>query len=200
VANPLLVRLATPADYPRLVDFFSGAGSACFCQYHDFEGDARAFQWTMAACPEANQEALRLSLESGLSALLAEEDGLPVGWLRFGSPAGNKLMGERLYAGLECFSGPRQGVLSVYCMLVSSERRRQGVARALIQGLVRQARGQGFTAIEALPRGAADVRDEELWTGPLGLYLEAGFSVVRDFAPYPVVRLEISQPHSAAIE
>jgi GNAT superfamily N-acetyltransferase len=190
-AQPPLVRPVLPEDDARLTAFFEQTGSACYCQYHDFTGDARAFQWTMAACPEANREALRASLGRGLTALVAEDEGQVVGWIRYGLPASNKLMQQRLYVGLTCFSGPRQGVVSVYCLLVSPERRRQGVARALLHGLIETATREGLTAIEALPRGATDVRDEELWTGPLALYLEAGFSLVHDFAPYPVVRHEL---------
>jgi GNAT superfamily N-acetyltransferase len=187
----LSVRSVGPSDEAKLGRFFQEAGSACYCQYHEFSGDARAFQWTMAACPEVNQAALSASLSNGLTALVAEEGETIVGWLRFGSPAANKLMKQRLYVGLSCFSGERAGVLSVYCMLVSPERRRQGVARVLVERLAENATRQGYTAIEALPRGARDVREEELWTGPLALYLEAGFSLVHDFAPYPVVRREL---------
>jgi len=151
----------------------------------------------MATCPETNRDALRIGLEEGhISALVAEDaasSGGPLaGWLRFGAPATNKSMAQRVYTGLKCFSGSREGVLSIYCMLVAPEQRRRGVARALIAGLIEEARNRGFTAIEALPRGAIDVRDEELWTGPLQLYLEAGFEIVHDFAPYPVVRLALA--------
>ena len=50
------------------------------------------------------------------------------------------------------------------------------------------ARGAGATSLEAFPRSDVDVADAALMMGPLALFVRAGFEVVHDFSPYPVLR------------
>jgi GNAT superfamily N-acetyltransferase len=100
-----------------------------------------------------------------------------------------KLYQGRLYRGLPCFSGDRASVATVSCFLIEPEWRRQGVASELLGAAIEGARTAGFAALEALPRGATDVSDEEQWMGPASLYEQAGFAKVHDFSPYPVYRL-----------
>ena len=103
-----------------------------------------------------------------------------------------------MYRALLCFNGERSGVLAVGCLLVDEAFRRQGVARALISASVEHARSRGARAIEAFPRGQADVSAAELWTGPLSAFIAAGFRVVNDFRPYPVLRHDLAPaPESA---
>ena len=79
--------------------------------------------------------------------------------------------------------------MSVSCFLVDPGSRRHGIAKKLLQRAIQWARERGASGIEAFPRGAQDVSDEEQWTGPLGLYEGEGFALVHDFPPYPVLRL-----------
>src|SRR5688572_32953590 len=76
-----------------------------------------------------------------------------------------KLYGQKLYRGLPCFDGPREGVFTVGCFLVDERFRRRGLARALLRAGVEQVRAEGGSAIEAFPRGAIDVSEAELQIG-----------------------------------
>jgi GNAT superfamily N-acetyltransferase len=78
----------------------------------------------------------------------------------------------------------------VVCFLVDPAVRRLGVAQRLLQGALEWGRGEGLRSIEAFPRGAGDVSDDEQWTGPVGLYEQLGFFRVHDFLPYPVLRFD----------
>ncbi len=190
----LTIATATGADHPALVEFFERAGSSCFCHYHEFEGDARAFQYSLATNSASHKEALREKLHAGtFQALVAWRGDRIVGFLRFGPPERNKQLTQRIYRDLPCFSGPPRRRASIFCMLVIPELRRQGVARALVQALDEGARALGYEEIEALPRGTTGGMDEEYWTGPFGLFEKQGFTVVHDFEPYPVVRRSLGR-------
>ncbi len=117
-----------------------------------------------------------------------------VGWLKLApAPVLAKLYGQRLYKGLPCFDGPRDGTWTVGCLLVREDWRRRGVARALIAAAVDAARSWGARALEALPRSDVDAADAALMLGPLKSFVEAGFEVVHDVRPYPVLRRELGR-------
>lgn len=193
VSLGVTARPVTGADAPELIAFFQRAECACYCQYWDFAGDHRDWQFTLATKPEENAHALTAALEQGrLVGVVATLAGAIVGWSRL-SPAQElgRLYEGRLYKGLPCFQGDRRGVFAVGCVLVEPRYRRQGVGRALLQAQVDCARALGARSLEAFPRGATDVSDGEQWMGPLAVYEELGFSRVHDFAPYPVLRKDL---------
>jgi GNAT superfamily N-acetyltransferase len=119
-------------------------------------------------------------------------DGKVVGWMKI-VPAARvrKLYEQRAYRGLPCFGGDRSGVYSVGCFLVDEEERRKGVARGLLGAGIELARRAGATQIEAFPRRAELVSDDQLFMGPFSIFEQYGFRIVNDFAPYPVLRLEV---------
>jgi hypothetical protein len=102
-----------------------------------------------------------------------------------------KLYAQRVYRGLPCFEGDREGVFTIGCILVDPARRRSRVAESMLARAVTTVRERGGRAIEAFPRRAEDISDAQAWTGPFSLYTRAGFRVVHDFAlqSYPVMRL-----------
>jgi GNAT superfamily N-acetyltransferase len=187
------VELAGPEHAAGLTSLFERAGSPCYCRYYHFEGDKN--QW-LERCALATHEN-RAELEHALAersdeakGLVAIDSGTVVGWLKV-APAGGmqKLYGNRLYKGLPCFGGDREGVFAIGCVLVDPTRRRSGVATALVLGAVRLAPAWGARALEAFPRRPREpVADEELWTGPHSAFALAGFATVNEFEPYPVLR------------
>jgi GNAT superfamily N-acetyltransferase len=188
----LSIEPATIDHFEGISSLFERSGCPCFCQYFQFEGDHRAWQDQCANRSEESALGLKQALaESKISALVALSPSGVVGWCRFGEADGmSKLYQGRLYRGLPCFSGDRQGVYTVSCFLVDPLHRRQSVARRLLQQTVAAVQRLGARSLEALPRGATDVPDEQQWLGPLALYREEGFVTVHDFAPYPVMRRE----------
>lgn len=141
---------------------------------------------------EANAMALRGQLASeGLSAFVAMKGPQAIGWLRIEEPhLLEKRYQGRLYRGLPCLDGEREGVRSVVCFLVDPLVRGQGVARELLQAALEWGRASGLRSLEGFPRGASDVSDEEQWTGPVGLFEGLGFRRIHDFSPYPVFRFD----------
>jgi GNAT superfamily N-acetyltransferase len=190
----LVVEPAESRHAAALNGLFERTGTACHCQYWHFEGDKNGWLDRLFHAPELNRAAFVADLAAagpkGIVALGA--DGEALGWLKL-IPAERvpKLYAQRLYKGLAIFNGDREGVLTVGCMLVDESVRRRGVARALVRRAVELAQSCGARAIEAFPRRHEQASPAELWTGPPAVFLAAGFQVVNDFGPYPVLRYEV---------
>ena len=195
-ALPLVVEAAAARHSAALVGLFERTGTACHCQYWHFTGDKNAWLDRLFHAPEQNRSGFETSLgeaHEGPFGVVALLDERAVGWLKL-SPAERipKLYEQRLYKGLPCFAGPRDGVLTVGCVLVEEELRRRGVARALLKKAVELAESLGARAIEAFPRRSEQAGAAELWTGPPSIFLEAGFKIMSDFQPYPVLRYNMN--------
>lgn len=201
-ARPFRVERATAAHDAALEALFSTNGFGCYCRYWHFGGDHREWLARCAHAPDDNREELRAALgarsseASGMVAFDAADE--LVGWLKL-APASvmGKLYQQRLYKGLPCFQRDQTGVWTVGCLFVREDRRRQGVARALLAGAIRSAAAAGARSLEAFPRSDVDVADAALMMGPLALFVRAGFQVVHDFGPYPVLRLELGTASTA---
>lgn len=74
------------------------------------------------------------------------------------------------------------------CLVVLPAFRRQGVATEALELILDDLRLRGARTVDAYPkRGASDA--DELWNGPETTYARFGFTVVRDDAKRPVMRL-----------
>lgn len=192
----LEIRPASAQHTPGLKQLFASNGYGCYCRLWHFDGTAREWLARCSQRPEENAEECAQALATRspeMQGMVASRGGEVVGWLKL-APAQvvGKLYGQRLYKDLPCFSGDRQGIYCVGCLLVREDQRHQGIARALLGGAIEQARRWGARAIEALPRSDRDAADVSLMMGPTQLFLDAGFQVVHDFEPYPVLRLQLA--------
>jgi len=189
---PLEISPAEPRHAAGLAALFGSNGYGCFCRFWHFAGTAREWLERCAQRPDENQSEMMASLAQGspeMWGMVACSEGEVIGWLKL-SPAATlgKLYGQRLYKGLACLEGARDGVFTVGCLLVREDVRHRGVARALLAGAIAHAPRWGARAIEAFPRSDPELADAALMLGPAQLFLSAGFEVVRDFYPYPVLR------------
>jgi GNAT superfamily N-acetyltransferase len=188
--SPAAARHAT-----GLAALFASNGYGCYCRFWHFEGTSREWLERCAQRSEENCSEMQAAVSAGateMCGLVALRAGELLGWLKL-TPAHalSKLYGLRLYKDLPCFSGDRSGTFSVSCLLVREDVRHQGIARALLAGAIAQAPAWGARAIEAFPRSDPGLADVSLMTGPTQLFLAAGFEVVNDFYPYPVLRLQL---------
>jgi GNAT superfamily N-acetyltransferase len=193
VDEALRVEMLRAGHGAALESLFSEHGG-CFCRWWAFEGDKNTWLLRCATAPQQNRDELAAAVASGAECgVVALRGEAIVGWLKLTrATALPKLYEQRPYRALPCFAGPRDAVWTVGCVLVDRAERRRGIARALLQHATEQLRAEGARALEALPRGAAGEQPDELvWMGPRELYAELGFVVVHDFAPYPVLRLDL---------
>ena len=197
-ASPALrVDAAAPEHLAGLVALFEAAGSPCYCRFWHFEGDNNAWLDRCYNAPSDSRAEFEAALASGSDEargiVASDERGDLVGWLKVAPVAAvKKAYARRLYRGLPCFDGDRSGVFLIGCALVHPAHRHRGVANALVAGAVRIAPSWGARALEAFPRRPREpVSDDELWTGPMGVYDNSGFVEVHTFDPYPVLRREL---------
>ncbi|MBX3231607.1 MAG: GNAT family N-acetyltransferase [Labilithrix sp.] len=171
---------------------FAAAHSSCYCRWWHFGGTKNEWLDRCAHRPEENaaeQAAAVRAGEAGARGLVAIDDaGAVVGWLKL-TPrsAVRKLRSLPVYRSLDL--GDEETTWSIGCLLVRPDRRRHGVARALVLAAPAFVRAGGGRAIEAYPRRADyPLSDEEAWHGHEAMYRAAGFEVVHDEPPYPVLR------------
>jgi ribosomal protein S18 acetylase RimI-like enzyme len=188
------------ASAAALAELFERAGSGCFCRYFHFEGDKNAWLARLAFEPAENRrELLAHASRPALTGVVAKlADGTVVGWMKLERALElPKLYAQRTYRSLPVLAEGRERIFTVGCFLVDPAWRRRGVARALLTSGIELARAEGARAIEAFPRRAEAVGDEQIWTGPLGLYRALGFEIVHEQAQYPVLRRELETPATA---
>jgi GNAT superfamily N-acetyltransferase len=180
-----------PPYVHALSGLFERVGSGCYCEWWHFDGDKNAWLDRLAHAPETNRARLAERAQSPelLGVVALSPAGDAIGWMKLTfARAVTKIYAQRPYRGLPCFSSDRERTATVGCFLVDPAFRRRGVGRKLLGTGIELARGAGAVAIEAFPRRAEGIRDDELWTGPYGLFVEHGFDVVHELAQYPVVR------------
>lgn len=159
--------------------------AACYCQCFVYPGPRT--DWD-ASTAEENRAAAIAGIESGRAeGLLAYEDGKVVGWCQAARPAAVPALVDAL--GLA--DAPPEDAAVVTCFLVAPGARRRGVARALLNAAIGQARARGASAFYGYPHLAPDDRDAERFCGPASLYTELGFVPVARTQYRQVVRLEL---------
>jgi GNAT superfamily N-acetyltransferase len=181
-------------------ELFEASGSTCFCRYWHFTGKKSDWLERCFQRPEENRdEQLALVRGGALEArgLVAMDGPTAVGWMKLAPRALlPKLRQQGAYRPLDL--GPDEGVWSIGCFLVRPDRRREGVARALVMAASEHLRawngpGTPALALEAYPRGTTPeasliLHDEEAWVGTQHLFETCGFTRVAGEPAYPVMR------------
>lgn len=198
VDERIVVEAAGALHARALAGLFERNGCPCYCRYWHFEGDKNAWLERASHDPRRSRGELEAALQAdsaqaqGMVATLRRknQDGLVIGWMKL-CPAKTlpKLYGQRLYRGLGCFGGARNGIWTIGCFLVDETWRRRGLADLLVRAGVERAQKLGARAVEAFPRGTGFAHAAELWTGTVAVFDRLGFERVHDFDPYPVYRL-----------
>ncbi|HEY8088765.1 MAG TPA: GNAT family N-acetyltransferase [Polyangiaceae bacterium] len=187
----------TPELLGAWASLFEKSESACFCHYWHFEGTknewlARCFQSPTDNRDDQTKRIVARAPES--RGLLAMEDEHAIGWMKLAPRALlPKLRRQGAYRSLDL--GDDEGIWSIGCLLVRPDRRRHGVARALVKAAPDHVKAWGGTALEAYPhRVPHPQHDEEAWMGPESLYaalVTERWQPIHDVPPYPVWRLTL---------
>jgi GNAT superfamily N-acetyltransferase len=175
---------------PAWEALFEACATSCFCRYWHFDGNKNEWLARCAHDPGKNLaeglEGLRRG-DDAARGLVALEGDAVVGWMKLcPKEEMRKLTRLGVYR-----SEPSQeaGVLVIGCLLVRPDRRRQGVARALVDAADAHVRAWGGSSIEAYPRHfEGPLHDEEAWMGPEKVFADAGYERVGGEGPYPVYR------------
>jgi GNAT superfamily N-acetyltransferase len=107
-------------------------------------------------------------IETGrMCGYLAYENKKMVGWVNSND--------KSVYPRLNDLYDSRERVLSIVCFLIEKEHRGKGIAKELLNNIIRDAKGKGYSIIEAYPKKKAE-SEYGRWNGPFEMYKKAGFS------------------------
>lgn len=189
----LSVRSLEPGLWPDLERLFgeNGACGGCWCMWWRVPRGGRL--WMETKGPKAKKMFRRLVSNGKARGALAYDGDTPVGWCAVG-PRAEFPRTERTKAYRR---DDLDGVWSVNCFFVARTHRGRGVARALLDAAVKEAKRGGARIVEGYPvpvREAQQIPAVFAYTGPLPIFEEAGFEVVQRLAPSrPLVRLRVKR-------
>lgn len=190
----------TPDVWPAVARLFAEGGDPKWCSCMFWR--VRGLDFTNST-RESNRAAMAATVEAasadgspapGLAAL--DDDGQAIGWIAV-SP---RSVYERIERSRTIPRLDERPVWSVVCFVVSRHARGQGVAKALLEAAVDEARARGAPAIEAYPAdpGPRRLPASAAYTGILSMFEAAGFSKAADTqsrtggVPRVVVRRELA--------
>lgn len=186
------VRPVTPERWDDLEQLFgpNGSISGCWCMWWRLSGR----QWDELGADRRRRALHRLVTGGEVPGLLAYRDARPVGWVSLGPRERFGRIQRSPVLGRAGSGGSR--VWSIVCFYLPARERRGGVGRALLDAAVDHAREQGAGTLEAYPVDLAAVdrrwSSNELFTGVLTMFLDAGFQEVARHRPNrPVVRRDL---------
>jgi GNAT superfamily N-acetyltransferase len=128
--------------------------------------------------------------ENTLHGYLAYVDGVSIDWCNANDKA--TFLRFDFDAEINTFirgSGSRK-IKTVTCFVIAPEYRSKGVATALLECVVSDAKSDGYAAVEAYPR-LRDQRETFDFTGPVRLYEKMGFVEVAKQGNVAIMRKKL---------
>ena len=172
-----VVRPVDDTTWGDLETVFSTRGdpAGCWCQWFKVPG-SRYKELSV----DDRSERLHTQVRAGSPGVLAWVDGEPAGWSAVEPfSAYPNLSRSPITKRLD---GDPDDPWAVTCFVVRIPFRRQGVARALLEGAVEHARSQGAVVIEGYPvdpEVRPSLSNAERYHGTVSLFRDGGFEVVR---------------------
>lgn len=177
----IVIKPLTPALSVDYFDFFENRAFTdnspyrCYCHRYQMTKEEEKAAFDQADGPDIGRLARKVAerqINSGiLRGYLAFVDGVSIGWCNANDKANYPIescIGSRFYAPAE------KREKAVVCFEIAPEFRGMGVATALLQQVVADAKSEGYLAVEGFPV----MRDERYeWdnVGPIRLYEKESF-------------------------
>ncbi len=170
-----------------------GDGRSCQCQW-----------WTLtnaqfnAASADERRALMRDEIETGPPpALIAYVDGEAAGWVRVGPrTAQPRLARTKAFTAISVEPWDDADVWAVTCFVVRREHRDTGLMARLLDAAIAFARDGGARVLEGYPidpHAGRQVGSNQLFTGVVSAFIDAGFTEVgRDKPHRAVMSLELS--------
>ena len=155
-------------DFARTVEKHDGVWGGCWCMTFHFKRDVR---YPSLAKKKADKEKLVRANQS--HAALVYDGTDVVGWCQFGPPA--ELPGRMSGYGRLDLAPPDWRIT---CFFVDRDHRREGVAKAALEGALRMIAAKGGGTVDgyptAIPRGKP-YSSSFLWSGTQSMFAKLGF-------------------------
>lgn len=112
-------------------------------------------------------------------------DGVPAAWCQVGKR--DRL--QKLTRQFKLDADPEMWAIT--CFFVIPKFRKQGVAKALLGGVLDDLKKSGVKRVQAFPKRGEKLDAGDMWTGPEALFASAGFKVLRDSPTSPVMEIRL---------
>jgi GNAT superfamily N-acetyltransferase len=100
---------------------------------------------------------------------LIYDDLEPVGWCQVG-------LKNRLPKLIQHFpSSSDDRTFAITCFFIVEAYRKQRLAAVFLEAILEDLMQQGVSSVEAYPKKLVDLPDDEVWLGPMSLFINAGF-------------------------
>ncbi|TKJ44399.1 hypothetical protein CEE36_01260 [candidate division TA06 bacterium B3_TA06] len=182
--------LDTWKDFKRFHEGKEGTieWKGCYCTYWEFMGSNEEWnKLTETRNPAIIEFKESLVREGKTHGFLLYLENKPIAWMQYGH--------RSYFAKLNRYDRYQEtagdDVTSITCFGVVKEYRKQGIARALLRMALEEFKRKGIKTVEGYPRKIASEQvesDDEVWQGPLSLFLSCGFEIYIDHERYPVIR------------
>lgn len=198
------IRKLTPDQWETYLDFFDNRAftdgspyAGCYCNLFYFtpEEIREKYPDPGKAGWEAMSRAIRESAaemvrKGKIAGYFAFDGSDPVGWIHANDRKRFVRVGEFNPAAREgrfLTHENEEKILSVVCFEVAPPYRGQGIARTLLERVIRDAEEEGYDAVEAYPI-AREKRETLDFTGPLRLFETLGFEILKGEDGYLTAR------------
>jgi len=192
----IVVKPLTPAlgaDFLRFFDHERGVAFAdnpewakCYCHFYHVP---LAIDWPALSASQ-NRTAMQARIEVGaMDGLLAFDGAEVVGWLNAQPRHTLPYCFDRMRIEPTPLPCEASEAAVIVCFVVAPQRRRQGIARALLAAALASFAARGFKLVDAFPfkSGASELAADH-YHGSLSLFLDQGFTVLREDETMTAVR------------
>ncbi|HBR31389.1 MAG TPA: hypothetical protein DD733_04840 [Clostridiales bacterium] len=139
-----------------------------------------------------SREVAERQIESGiLKGYLAFIDGVVIGWCNSNDRANYPV--EPVYDDTPFYAPAEKREKAVVCFEIAPEYRGKGVATALLQRVINDAKAEGYSAVVGFP-AVRNERYEWDFSGPVRLYEKLGFIKVAEENNIATMRKELNKP------
>jgi len=154
--------------------------ASCYCLEPHVPANAEEPERAWRDVREAMVRRIRRGATYGY---LAYVKGQAVGWVNASSRAE-----YGLYLGVDAVGPEPASVVGISCFVIAPPFRRHGVASALLDRVIADARVRGATWIEAYPHNSPEKGDAGQFRGPRSMYIARGFEPVAVKEKFTVMR------------
>lgn len=181
------IRQLTPERLEDFFEFFDHIafaehpewGCDCFCCF--FHAKSRE-SWETCTREDNKSAAREMILKGQMHGLFAYVQGKPVGWCHYDKL--KNLPGARVFYSDLATEDGNSGV--IVCFTIAQGYRNQGIATKLLESALADLKAQGVIRVEAYPVIDDDTQEHN-YLGPLILYKNLGFQIVRETEHHALV-------------
>jgi len=196
----LRIERLTPArrdDYLRFFDHERGPAFAdnpewatCYCHYYEVPP---ALKWADFD-GRANRIAMTARIAAGeMEGFLAYDGDDVVGWMNAQPYSKLRHACARMRIAAPPLPVAPHDAAAIVCFVIAPERRRQGIARALLTAGLANFAARGVALVDAFPwnTGTGDVKATDHYHGTMSMFSAAGFVPIAVHDNVTVVRLHL---------